>query len=290
MSDVPRRAPLRDASRVSPTDVPRPAARPTPGSAEPWLRRFRPAGPVTVRLICLPHAGGWPSYFRPWSTLLPAYVDHAVVHYPGRESRDDEPCVTTMEALVDAVAEAVEPLRDLPLVLFGHSMGAAVVHELALRLQRTGAPAAHVVVSGRQSPTRRRVTSYHLADDATFLAHVRRLGGIPDEVIDHAELRELFLGPLRSDYRLIERYEPSSLEPVAAPLTMMWGTEDPHCSEAGALAWRDVAGRGFCPLSFPGGHFYLADDHAGPVAHLVRLLSAVASSAPRYTVFQERQR
>lgn len=260
------------------------------GTGGPWLRRFRPAGPAAARLVCLPHAGGWPGYFRPWSALLPADIDLVAVHYPGRESRGDEPCVTGMDALADAVTRAVEPLRDLPLVLFGHSMGASVAHEVALRLQRTGAPPAHLVVSGRQSPTLPRETSYHLADDAEFVAHIRRLGGMPDEVLDHAELLDLVLGPLRSDYRLIERYRPASLEPLDAPLTVMRGTEDPHCSEEGALAWRDVAGREFVPLSFPGGHFHLSDDHSEPVAHLARLVSAVASSSPRHSAFQEKHR
>ncbi|MFE1577212.1 thioesterase II family protein [Streptomyces fradiae] len=251
------------------------------GAGGPWLRRLRPGGPASVRLVCLPHAGGWPNYFRPWSPLLPPYVEHLAAHYPGRESRDKEPCATRMDQLVDGVVEALEPLRDLPLVLFGHSMGASVAHEVTLRLQEAGAPPAHLVVSGRRSPTLRRATTLHLADDETFLAGIRRLGGIPDEVFEDADLRELMIGPLREDYRLIERYEPTSTAPVDAPITAMRGADDPHCSEEGALAWRDIAGRGFSPVTFPGGHFYLSQDRTGPVARLARLLADAASSAPR---------
>ncbi|MEU3451906.1 thioesterase domain-containing protein [Streptomyces thermolilacinus] len=263
---------------------------PRPRPAGSWLRRLRPGRPASVRLVCLPHAGGWPGYFRPWSPLLPPYVEHLAVHYPGRESRGEEPCATRMDELVDAVVEALEPLRDLPLVLFGHSMGASVAHEVALRLQEAGAPPAHLVVSGRQSPTLRHVTSLHLTDDETFLAHIRQLGGIPDEVLDDAGLRDLVVGPLRSDYRLVELYEPTSTAPVEAPLTVMWGARDPHCSEEGALAWRDVAGQGFFPVTFPGGHFYLSEDRTGPVARLARLLSAAASSSPRHSALQEKHR
>ncbi|WP_107487093.1 thioesterase II family protein [Streptomyces thermolilacinus] len=140
------------------------------GPAGSSLRRLRPGRPASVRL---PHAGGWPGCFRPWSPLLPPYAEQLAAHCPGRESRGGEPCATRADELVDAVVEALEQLRDPPLVLFGHGMGASVAHEVALRLHETGAPPAHPVVPERQSPTLRHVTSLHLADDETFLAHIR---------------------------------------------------------------------------------------------------------------------
>jgi pyochelin biosynthetic protein PchC len=245
-------------------------------AAGSWLRRFRRGDePVTARVICFPHAGGWPGYYQPWAHLLPADVDHVVVHYPGRESRADEACVTDMDTLVEAVVDAIKPLRDLPLVLFGHSMGGAVAHETALRLQAAGAPPAHLIVSGRRSPTVHRDSAFHLLDDDSLLAYLRTLDGIADEVLELPELRDLILEPLRSDYRLIETYEPSRPSPLLCPLTVVRGAEDPHCSRADAHAWQAAAGNGVTHLTFPGGHFYLAENHTGLVRHILALVAGL---------------
>lgn len=54
------------------------------------------------------------------------------VELPGHNSRGKEPPITSMKALVEAMATALAPLMsEMPFALFGHSMGAWVVYALA---------------------------------------------------------------------------------------------------------------------------------------------------------------
>ncbi|MFB7370624.1 thioesterase II family protein [Streptomyces sp. NPDC056222] len=251
----------------------RPAVRVT-SPQELWLRSFRPAAAsAAVRLVCLPHAGGWASFFRPWTDLLPTAYDHRVVQYPGRESRMADPYVPELHELADQVAEALLPLRDLPLVLFGHSMGASLAYEVARRLEGRGHKLHHLVVSSHGAPGTRERGTVHTLDDAAFLDRIRELGGIDDAVLDHPELLELVLGPLRSDYRLIETYRPRELPVLSCPITAVRGDRETGHTPDQARAWGELTDGDFALITRPGGHFHLKDRPADLIAELLPRLA-----------------
>ena len=85
--------------------------------------------------------------------LLPAGVAVWPVQLPGRGSRYKEPPYVSMPALVNAVANAIEPFLDLPFVFFGHSMGAMMSFELAQAVrERFQLQPKHLFVSGSGGP------------------------------------------------------------------------------------------------------------------------------------------
>ena len=91
---------------------------------ERWLRRLKHAPDrVAARLVIFPHAGGSASYFRPMEQFLHPQIDVLAVQYPGRQDRRREPCLTSVNALVDGVLPALKQLTGCPLALFGHSLG-----------------------------------------------------------------------------------------------------------------------------------------------------------------------
>ncbi|MGW2126625.1 thioesterase II family protein, partial [Streptomyces sp. NPDC001758] len=55
--------------------------------------------------------------------------------------------------------------HDLPLTLFGHSMGALVAFEVARRIERAGGRVDHLFVSGRRGPATDRPEPSHPLDD-----------------------------------------------------------------------------------------------------------------------------
>jgi surfactin synthase thioesterase subunit len=229
----------------------------TPGPA--WVRIFHPNECDLPNLICLPYAGGSASSYFALSAHLSGAVAVMAVQYPGRQDRYVEPAVVAMDDLVDGLVEAVRPVADRPYALFGHSMGALVAYELALRLERDGAPAPlRLFASGRRSPSRLRSNDeQHRKPEADLVRYVLSLGGIAPEVLRDPDLRAMVLPVLRADLALVERYRAEPGSRVACPITVLVGDRDPVVDRDEALAWQEHTRAGCELMTFAGGHFYL---------------------------------
>lgn len=226
----------------------------------PWLRRPRPQPDPAVRLLCLPHAGGSTALYKQWKELLPPEIEPVLVCPPGREDRLDEPLPAELPKLVAALGRAVAPLLDRPWAVFGHSMGATVGHELVLWMTRHGQrPPEHLFVSAREAPQHHHGGSVHLLDDDALTAELLRLGGTSPELLAIAEVRQLVLPAVRGDYRLIETYAADPEGLVPCPLTALIGASDTELTAEEATGWEKWTTGPFQLLTFPGGHFYLAD-------------------------------
>ena len=236
-----------------------------PRTASPWVITEGPAGdPGTPQLFCFAHAGGGPSFFRPWRTALAPGIAVCPVALPGREARLDEQPFRRITELVEPLGAALLPHLDAdrPYALFGHSMGAVAAYEVARWLTshaRTG-PAC-LLVSGRRAPSaapiRQRISEL---PDGQFLAAVRQLNGIPPEVLREPELLSMLLPALRADFELAETYQPLPGGGLGCPVAAYLGTSDPEVTPAGVLDWQQVTTAEFSVRVFRGDHFYLKGD------------------------------
>ncbi|WP_431043670.1 thioesterase II family protein [Streptomyces sp. P1-3] len=227
------------------------------GTESTWFRRY----PVTrprARLLCLPHAGGSASFFHPWGHALGADVEVLVARYPGRLERIAEPCVEHMEPLAEAVTQEILPFLDVPLMVFGHSMGASLAYEVGLRLEKEhGTALARLFVSARRPPHKVVPSQAYLGGDDALIAEVRRLGGTDSSLLDDPDMRELVLPAIRADFRIVGTYEPRPPVALGCPIVAYAGDSDPAVNMTDMRAWRDVATGGFAAREFHGGHFYL---------------------------------
>ncbi|MEU3838528.1 alpha/beta fold hydrolase [Streptomyces sp. NPDC028635] len=228
----------------------------------PWYRCFAPRPEARMRLLCFPHGGGSASAYRDWPALLPGTVEVHAVQYPGHADRIGEPLHTDLHLLADAAADAARPLLGKPFALYGHSLGALVAYETALRLEAAGHRPVRLVVSGMPPPHRVRPGTVHLADDAGLLAELRRLGGLPHEVAAHPDLLAMVLRTARADYALGERYRQRTGARLSAPVTVHRATGDPELTAEEAAQWAGVTDGEVRWQTFPGGHFHLAEEPA----------------------------
>jgi medium-chain acyl-[acyl-carrier-protein] hydrolase len=196
----------------------------------------------------------------PWGREVAPAAEVCAVQPPGREGRLKERAYTDLPKLMDATYEALEPYLDVPFALFGHSMGALLAFEFARRLRRAGGPQPLcLLASGHRAP---QLPSPHPPiahlPDSEFITEVRqRYGGVPDEVLAHAELMALLLPCLRSDMALIEGHHHVDEAPLDCPVSVFGGVDDVEATEAELAAWRAQTSAAFRMERFPGTHFYV---------------------------------
>jgi surfactin synthase thioesterase subunit len=225
-----------------------------------WVRRSHPAPQAKTRLVCLPHAGGSASFYFPVSRALAPAVEVLAVQYPGRQDRRQEPNIPDLHVMADRIFDAIRHLDDKPLALFGHSMGAVLAYEVALRMQDAGLPApARVFTSGRRAPSCPRDERIHAESDEQLVAELRKLSGTADAMLTDPELLEMIMPAIRSDYRAVETYAHDPGRRLDCPMTVLTGDADPRVTVEEAAAW-DHHTSGPTDLHvYPGGHFYLAE-------------------------------
>ncbi|MFD4665665.1 thioesterase II family protein [Streptomyces halstedii] len=246
-----------------------------PHVLNPWIRRWSGGGDARIRLICLPHAGGGASFYRPWAALLPDEVELLAVQYPGREDRFDDPLTDSMDELVTALADVLPPPLGRPYALFGHSMGSAVAWELAHALAARGAPPPRrLFVSGRAAPGTAASGTVHRRGDEELCTALRRMGGTSADVLDDPELRSMVLDVVRNDFRLVETHRPPVRPPLDCPVHVLTGSEDPGTSQRPGrdrtAGWADLTTAPVEVRTFPGGHFYLTPRRREVVATVLR--------------------
>ncbi|MGW5042700.1 thioesterase II family protein [Streptomyces parvulus] len=238
------------------------------------LRVWSKTDEVRMWLICLPPGGGDARLFRDWAGRLPEGLGVAALELPGRGGRKGEPWADGAEAAVGEFADAVEPLLERPMLLFGHSMGAVLALDLAHELRaRHGREPLALIAAASELSRPRTPTIRPEASDDDLVRWLRDLGGTPEELLTSAEFLAELLPVLRADLGVAADRNPGARAPLTCPVHVYLGEQDPMVD--GLAAQRDWAAqttREQPPRSFPGGHFFVQET-AGPV------LAALAEDA-----------
>ena len=206
-----------------------------------------------LRLFWFPHAGGGTAAFESGRLAI------CPVRLPGRESRLAEAPFENMSALVAALAGAIEPYLAQPFAFFGHSMGAAVAFELSRLLRARGNPLPRVLIASaaRAPQYRRGHVPPPAPPDGQLIEELRRLQGMPADVLDDPAVMRAILPALKADAALYRHYIYAEGAPLACAICAYGGVDDPNVRPEHLAAWAEQTTAPFRVRCFPGGHFYL---------------------------------
>ncbi|GAA1040808.1 alpha/beta fold hydrolase [Virgisporangium ochraceum] len=215
-------------------------------------------------LVCFSFSGGGTARMRSWARVLPPHVELLLVCYPGREGRFVEPFAADWDALVaDAVRvvhHAVTVPYTVPYTVLGHSLGAWVAFEVAVRMGRLGRAPTTVVASASEPPTRwrhKRNRPPTAADtDDELIAWMGRVGQVPAAVLAEPELRAMAVDVLRADIRVSDSYRYRPGVRVDAPIQVLHGTRDHDVDPGTLFDWADLTTASCLIEAVDGGHFY----------------------------------
>jgi len=226
-------------------------------------------------IICLPHAGGSAGFFRTWAASVPKDITLFGVQYPGREERMHELSIENMDELVQGIAPSLVGLSNLPYVLFGHSMGAAVAFELAGKLEKMGLPASLLMMSSHPPLDEIIPSHFHQCSDDELWREMIRIGGTSPDILQQTELTKLLTPVLRADYQLIETYQSSATQKLSTRMLICLGDNDPDVPAENIHGWQRFSQQPISILEKQGGHFYLNDHQASLIDEAVNAINGL---------------
>ncbi|OBA79632.1 thioesterase [Mycobacterium sp. 1164966.3] len=236
-----------------------------------WIRQFHPPDSAgSLPLLVFPHAGAGASAYREFSKLLSTKFNVIVFQYPGRQDRAAE---ASLLSLPEIAAGAFGDFstsnhnRGLPIVTFGHSMGALVAFEFVRLAEDTGIDVRRLNVSAAVAPSNVAGKPPHPTDDEDILNHLAALEGTDSDVIANRALMRLALPVIKADYQAFDAYSCADDVKVAAAIHAMGGDQDPYITLGDLYGWGKHTDTVEVTM-FDGGHFYL-QSHIDAVAKLL---------------------
>ncbi|MFG2678483.1 thioesterase II family protein [Streptomyces sp. NPDC048392] len=230
-----------------------------PHTGEPSLASLTDRPAAELRLLCLPPAGGGPSFYRPWAEHLPESVDLWAVRLPGRGALADHASLTDPHYTTTALANLIHQSDDdRPYALFGHSLGSLLAYETTRALVRARhRPPVLLALSALPAP--------HLDAFVTALSAVlldgrqgaaRLLGPIPDELLDDPRILAAAYTPILADLLLALQYRHQPEPLLDLPVAVYGGQDDPIAPMERLRTWGDLTTQPVSPRVFPGTHNY----------------------------------
>jgi medium-chain acyl-[acyl-carrier-protein] hydrolase len=245
---------------------------------------LQPGEGEKLTLFCLAHAGGSAMPYSRWRAFLPPSVTIAPLELPGHGTRIREPLVRRVDQLVDELVRRIRAEAAGPFALFGHSFGSVLAYEIARRLAKQGPSPAALLASGRNGPAEPLShRPIHKLPDEAFVTALGRYGGMPQALLNEAQLLRLYLPALRADLEIVETYVRPLGPPLDIPIVAFGGRRDSLTDPAGLVAWERETTAAFELALIPGGHFFLDEPYFQDVlaSRLARLVPAAEEAEAR---------
>lgn len=225
-----------------------------------------------ARIFLFSHAGAGASYYMRWKKYFdPTFAEVYPVQLPGRENRAKEPLIREFDVLTDQIVETLAQYTDMPYAFFGHSLGASVCYDTAVKLRNLGLPEPEcLILSANRPPVIKPDYSFiYSMSDASFCTLLQENGAMHGDMLESKEFREAYLPVIRSDFELYVSYDTKQqTSPLHSDIYALCGDCDPFAAKEHMELWKDYTTGSFQMQAFHGGHFYL-NDHVSEICEII---------------------
>jgi acyl transferase domain-containing protein/surfactin synthase thioesterase subunit len=252
-----------------------------------WLVALQQPEQPIGRLICFPYSGAGAAIYRSWRAGLPADLEIWAVELPGRGQRYGQPCAESLSEILEGVSATLSKLPELPLMIFGHSLGAILGFELTRHWLARGRAVDHLFVSGASAPQLFMFPQVTRLSDSALLETLDQLGlsGL-GALQNDPELVRMALEIMRSDLKLVADYTYTSRARIATRVTAFSAGSDEIAPFSAVDAWRDVAQTAldFHHHHYSGGHAFIESERTRLLAAISEVVEAKRAEASVATV------
>jgi len=210
------------------------------------------------RLYIFPHTGGSADFYVPFARAFTGGTKCVAVQYPGKRAGRDLSQYTSIPDLADRLCTMLKPAEPQsgPVAFFGHSMGALLAFEVALRYEQAGNPIAALFLSASAAPGRWPRRAELAGSDQQLLSLISDVTGANPEFLNNDQFAATLLPTLRG-LKAVAAYDREPEAVVSCPIHAMMAEDDELATAESVTPWERRTTAAFDLTVFPGGHFYI---------------------------------
>jgi surfactin synthase thioesterase subunit len=195
---------------------------------------------------------------------------------PGRGLRAKEKPYADMEELIENVYSRVcEIKKDSDFAFFGHSFGVLILFELCKRIAAdNGKKPEFIFVLGNRPPCLTAEHFYGHLSDEEFMNDLISFGGINEILAQNREAMKYFLGIIRSDFNIIERFDCQKPDaPFDFDIYAFGGLDDNTFTRDLIYEWENYTTKNCRIELYEGDHFFI-DANSDRIAAVMNTAAA----------------
>lgn len=213
---------------------------------------------VKPQLFLLHFAGGNKYSFNFLKEWLEPTFEVISLELPGRGNRVKERLLKEKsEAVQDYLKQIQSARKQVPYLIYGHSMGASLGFEVTSILEESQDPPEALILTGNPGPEVGECKNRHKMSDDEFKNELNTLGGVLKEFIENEELYTYFSTILRADFKLLEKTHNQEFKGVLkkVPIIAIMGTNEEHADKIDN--WKRYTNNNAITQLLEGNHFFI---------------------------------
>ncbi len=211
-----------------------------------------------IQLFLLPFAGGNAKSFNKLISCLDESIEAISIEYAGRGARRKNNFILEYNAFLEDVAAFIKDKRNtnLPYALLGYSMGSALVYDLIRTNVLDSSPQIMVLCARGFLDHQFMSQKYAFLGEDEFIEKVKRLGGMDERILQNRRFLDIYLEPLKSDYKVWSQYKYIPLPQNIGNDILVFYSEADSPKET-VEGWKDITTGTTEMYEFGHNHFFI---------------------------------